>query len=47
MYRSPGNLHLLSGVPALEEYALTMAMITTDAMGESPEQNPGNLPLRG
>jgi hypothetical protein len=41
MYRSPGNLPL-SGAAPLEEYAFTMAMITTEAMGESaPSNTPG------
>jgi len=41
MYRSPGNFHLPGAVP-LDEYAFTMAMITTDAMGESaPSKTPG------
>ena len=42
IYRCPGNLHLLSGAAALDEYDFTMAMITTDAMGESaPSKTPG------
>jgi hypothetical protein len=42
MYRSPGNLHLLSGAATLEEYAFTIAIITTEAMGESaPSKTPG------
>jgi len=41
MYRRPGNLHLSRAAP-LEEYAFTMAMITTEAMGESaPSNTPG------
>jgi hypothetical protein len=42
VYSSPGNLHLLSGAAPLEEYAFTIAMIKTDAMGESaPSNTPG------
>lgn len=40
MYRSPGNLGPSIAAPL--KYALTMAMITSDAMGESaPSNTPG------
>jgi hypothetical protein len=46
VYRSPGNLHLLSGAAPLEEYAFTIAMIKTEAMGESaPSKTPGTCHL--
>jgi hypothetical protein len=44
MYRIPGNLGPPTAAPL--EYAFTMAMITTDAMGESaPINTPGRCHL--
>jgi len=44
MYRRPGNLHLSRAAP-LEEYAFTMAMITTEATGESAPSKAPDKPV--
>jgi len=44
MYRRPGNLHL-SRAATLEEYAFTMAMITTEATGESAPSKAPDKPV--